>query len=186
MLKRLAARLAVVGALVCTLGSPLYAQRWHATIGVNPTYNNFGGGRHQGGYGGYGGHGFSGSFYGAPAVGPVYGYGYGYGYPAYVGPPGGVPFSSYSYSDPYAAPVIPVFPVFIAEAADPRNLTLPTRVYTWPVKFERVAAPADERVIGMGVPSWVQPLQEPLGDVARRYRAQRGIRQPTIIIHIER
>lgn len=188
MLKRFAARLAVLGALACVLGLPLHAQRWHATVGVNPTYNNnfggFGGGRHHGG--GYGGHGFSGSFYGVPAVGPVYSYGYGYGYPVYAGPPGGIPVSSYFDADPYAAPVIPAFPVAIVAAADPRNLTPPTRVYTSPVRFERVAAPGDERVIGMGVPAWVQPQQEPLGDVARRYRAQRGIRQPTIIIHIER
>lgn len=121
-----------------------------------------GGGGFYGGYGGafnfgYGGHG---GF--AP---PVLGY-FNY-WNNYLSASHGLPL-----------PQRPQYSVAILEAShDWRGWSPTTKLIVGRVTIaygadgQRATEAGDERLIGMGVPQWAKSESEPLGDVARRYRA---------------
>jgi hypothetical protein len=68
--------------------------------------------------------------------------------------------------------VLPEYTTVIADAEQPSLYWVPTaKVITGPVTVIVIQG-GDSRVIGMGIPLVFQPDSEPLGDVARRCRAE--------------
>ncbi len=129
---------------------------------------------------GRGFHGGGGVYYGGYGGGFDFGFGGGYG--GFYSPPilGYYNYGSNYLSVPYALPLPqrPQYSVGILEAShDWRGWSPTTKLI---VGRETIAYGTDgqgtptagnERVIGMGAPKWAQDEPEPLGDVARRYRA---------------
>ena len=90
-----------------------------------------------------------------------------YGYPPY--------YSYYPYYPllpPVPQAVLPEYTTVIADAEQPSFYLSPTsRIITGPVNIIVIQG-GDRRVIGMGIPGVFLPDPEPLGDVARRVRAE--------------
>ena len=144
-----------------------------------------------------------GSFSGFGGYGHGFGYFPGFGFPGFDHGFGGYGWNNYPpYPYPAYLPQHPSYSVVIAEATHDWRFWDPTsRVLLEPMPKEcvlgkehhqiaraafgsvivterSVPAPAGERVIGMGVPTWIQP-SPPLGDIARQYRqlSARGAEQ---------
>jgi hypothetical protein len=98
-------------------------------------------------------------------VGPSFVQSYGY-------PPFYTYYPSYPLLPPLPPAVLPEYTTVIAEAEQPSLYWVPTaKVITGPLNVIVIQG-GDSRVIGMGIPGVFQPDSEPLGDVARRYRAE--------------
>jgi len=121
-----------------------------------------------------------GGFYGGYGGGFNFGFGGGYG--GFYSPPIPGYFNSWNnyLSVPYALPLPqrPQYSVAILEAShDWRGWSPTTKLIVgretiaYRAHGQSTPTAGNERVIGMGVPQWVQSESEPLGDVARRYRA---------------
>jgi len=98
-------------------------------------------------------------------LGPSFVYSYGY-----------QPFYTYYPSYPLLPPLPPAlqpeYTTVIADAEQPSFYWSPTSgIITGPVTVIVIQG-GDSRVIGMGIPGVFQPDPEPLGDVARRVRAE--------------
>jgi len=89
---------------------------------------------------------------------------YSYGYPPF--------YAYYPLLPPLPPALLPEYTTVIADAEQPSFYWSPTsRIITGPVNVIVIQG-GDRRVIGMGIPGVFQPDPEPLGDVARRLRAE--------------
>jgi hypothetical protein len=171
--------LAALGWLVAG-AEPVAAQnRYKGTI----SYSHGSYGAHSGGYGAYRG-GYSayrGSYrtarrLPARAFG-TRGFGHaGFGYSRFAGFSSGF-HGGFAVGYPLAAyPVFAAPVVYHTPPPPPPVVIVIASQQGW--SPTRVLADEDSRVIGMGVPKWAAPqATEPLGDVARRYRAQAAQRK---------